>query len=250
MFLAGCPGGDRAYWDTTAGTMVGGPRRVGPGDHPKLVAATTTATPRSPRGRLSANAEFLTGSGSISVNGNPSVNNITFDAGTGYTLGGAGTLTLSGSITANQAATIGCILGGIGIVKGGSAQLNWNSTGNTTTGTVEVTGGTLNVAAPGFGALAYSTTATGELASRPGQGLTMGCRNQRRQLCRQRRPTELEAANYGFDASDCSLFTMTGGTITSGYIRADGTTTGVIVNSSTGGSVISSVVAMVSTSGA
>ena len=81
----------------------------------------------------------------VTVNGNQSVGNITF-AGTGYTLAGTGTLTLSGSIIASQNATIGCNLGGTnGFVKSGPGQLTWSSTGNTITGTFEVAAGTLNI---------------------------------------------------------------------------------------------------------
>ena len=135
------------YWTTQAGTMSAGSglwdaatanwSLSNTGDNP-----LSAWTPGS-------NADFLAnGASTVSVNGNQSVGGITFD-GTGYTLGGTGTLSLSGSVTANQIATIGCILGGSnGFIKGGVGQVTWSSTGNAITGTMEVTAGTLNVFTP------------------------------------------------------------------------------------------------------
>ncbi len=138
IVLAGSPAQAQTtyYWNTTAGNG-------GSGTWDTSAAQNWGTTKYTSSGLVNwsgsaNNAEFYNGSGTVTVNNTQSVNNITFDPGTGYTFGGGGTLTVSGSITANSNVTIGCLIGGAGLVTGGSAQITWNSLNNPITGTIEV----------------------------------------------------------------------------------------------------------------
>ena len=146
ILLAGSPAQAQTtyYWDTTAGAMTGGAGTWDPATTPSWSLSTTGDNPLN-TWTAGSNAEFLTGSGAVAVNGNPSVNNITFDAGTGYTLAGPGALTLGGgTITANGNASIGCAIGGsAGLVKAGSAALTLSGN-NTYSGLTTVAAGTLD----------------------------------------------------------------------------------------------------------
>ena len=84
----------------------------------------------------------------ITVNGNQSVGNITFD-GSGYTLTG-GQLNLGGgTITANANAEIDSVIGGsAGLTKSGTAQL-YLTANNAYNGGTTVSAGTLNAAISG-----------------------------------------------------------------------------------------------------
>ena len=91
-------------------------------------------------------ADFASGSGTVTVSGNQSVNDIIFDYGSsGYTVN-SGTLTLtSGTITANQNATINSVLtGSFNLVKMGTATLTLGGV-NTFNGGTNIYGGMLSI---------------------------------------------------------------------------------------------------------
>ena len=139
----------RTDWDTTAGTMTGGNGTWDPATTPSWSLTTGGDHPLSTSTALS-NAESGTGFGMVAVNGNPSVNNIAFDAGTGYTLGGTGTLTVSAAAspptaTPRSAASLAAAASS----SSGTGQLAWNSTSNPVVNhsTFEVAAGTLAVGA-------------------------------------------------------------------------------------------------------
>ena len=93
-------------------------------------------------------ADFYTsGTSPVTVSGSISVRNITFD-GSGYTLSG-GTLSLTGSITTNQSATIGSILAGTsGLTKAGTGDLILTGS-ETYSGATNISNGTLQVGSGG-----------------------------------------------------------------------------------------------------
>ena len=113
--------GGNGAWDTTAANNWGTDTS---GNTSGLISWTTTGTDT---------AEFYTGSGTVAVN-NPSVGNIDFDAGTGYTLSG-GTInltTLAGdniNVAAATSATINSAMagsGGLNFAGPGALTLNGN----------------------------------------------------------------------------------------------------------------------------
>src|SRR2546423_327242 len=118
LLLAPKAGAANQWWDTSATTGL----QAGPGDWINSNGVTgrrwqTSATPgtAAPARWTQGNDAIFSPSGIslVSVTGTDvTVNSITFD-GTGYTIGGAGTLNLTGSnITANADATISVILNG------------------------------------------------------------------------------------------------------------------------------------------
>ena len=134
------------YWTTSAGAMTAG---SGTWDTATPNWSTTTtgdATLSVWSGLSTDNADFYANSSptsAITVNGNQSVGNVTFD-GTGYTVGGAGALTVAGSITANQNATINAVIGGTNLVTGGNGVLTLGG-GNTYSGATVISAGTLQL---------------------------------------------------------------------------------------------------------
>ena len=123
ILLGGSPAQAQTYyWDTSAGTMVGGSGTWDPSTSQTWSLSTTGDSPLL-TWTANSNAEFSTASGTVAVNGSPSVNNIAFDPGTNYTLSG-GTLLLSGAISANANATIASAIGGsVGLTVSGYATL-------------------------------------------------------------------------------------------------------------------------------
>jgi autotransporter-associated beta strand protein len=151
------------WWDTSATTGL----QAGNGDWVNSNASTgrnwqTTFTPgtTSPARWTQGSDAIFSASGTslVSVIGvDLQVNSMTFD-GTGYTIGGTGTLILTGSnITTNVDGTISAPLSGtVGLTKLGTATLTLSGT-DTYTGSTLISAGTLQVDA--------SATTTGKLAN-------------------------------------------------------------------------------------
>ena len=87
------------------------------------------------------NAEFYAGSGTVTVNNSENVGNITFDAGTNYTINGPGQLNLTGNFVMNSGGTatiagpmnFGGTSAGWPILNNGTVQINtggsWSNIG-------------------------------------------------------------------------------------------------------------------------
>ena len=132
------------YWDTStsSGYQAGNGTWSTSTSYKYWSTNGTTLTQWSTSG--TNDADFYTsGTSAVTVSGSISVHNITFD-GSGYTLSG-GTLSLTGSITTNQSATIGSILGGTnGLTKAGAGALILTGA-NTYSGQTTISVGTLQV---------------------------------------------------------------------------------------------------------
>ena len=142
-------------------------------------------------------------------------------AGAGFaspSVGGAGAIAFD---IGNSLTYAGLINNSGGFVKSGSAQLNWNSTGNAITGTIEVSAGTLNVGGGSWG-LASSTAAPGG----PGRWirarvLTMAqysATNSDSYIINGGLWSKPVAPDTNWDNYFASI-TMTGGTISGGWPR-------------------------------
>ena len=103
------------------------------------------------------NADFYSGTGTVTVTGTQSVNNITFDT-SGYTVSG-GALNFgaaSVNINANQNGTINSALIGTGAITfGGAANLTLGGNNLSFSGTTNISAGTVTLTNPN--ALYYST---------------------------------------------------------------------------------------------
>jgi autotransporter-associated beta strand protein len=90
-------------------------------------------------------ADFYLGrSGTVTISNSVAAGNVTFD-GTGYIVTG-GLLSLTGSITTNQNATITSNIGGSNLVKAGTGVMTLSGSNVQYGGSADVTGGTLEAA--------------------------------------------------------------------------------------------------------
>ena len=134
------------YWTTAGGTVQAGNGAWDTATANWSTSVTGDATPLVWSNNPLNNADFYANSSptsAITVNGNQTVGNVIFD-GTGYTVGGAGTLTVAGSIITNQNATINAVISGTNLVTGGNGVLTLGGA-NAYSGATVISAGTLQL---------------------------------------------------------------------------------------------------------